>query len=164
MFEMRILVFVAFCLLSNAQNIRGGSRRNKPKPRPSTGSKSLFQALTINYPLHFFHTSSPSSPPLDRRTHAHYNEQLVADSEPSRAWSDSSFAQDQEDVWLYENWFYGMSNGLIMESGALNGILFSNSYMFENFANWTAIHVGEYYCLLLYYLLFVIIIYIYMHC
>ena len=29
-----------------------------------------------------------------------------------------------------------------MESGALNGILFSTSYMFEKFANWTPIHVG----------------------
>ena len=30
-----------------------------------------------------------------------------------------------------------------MESGALNGILFSTSYLFEHFANWTAIHVGK---------------------
>jgi FkbM family methyltransferase len=28
-----------------------------------------------------------------------------------------------------------------MESGALNGLTFSTSYMFEAFANWTAIHV-----------------------
>lgn len=48
---------------------------------------------------------------------------------------------DQEDVWLYENWFYGMTNGVIMESGALNGVLFSNSLMFEAFANWTSINV-----------------------
>jgi len=30
-----------------------------------------------------------------------------------------------------------------MESGALDGKLFSTSYMFEKFANWTALHVGE---------------------
>jgi len=29
-----------------------------------------------------------------------------------------------------------------MESGALDGKLFSTSYMFEKFANWTSIHVG----------------------
>jgi hypothetical protein len=29
-----------------------------------------------------------------------------------------------------------------MESGALDGKLFSTSYMFEKFANWTALHVG----------------------
>ncbi len=34
-----------------------------------------------------------------------------------------------------------MKNGLIMESGALNGVLFSNSLMFEQFANWTSINV-----------------------
>jgi hypothetical protein len=30
-----------------------------------------------------------------------------------------------------------------MESGALDGKLFSTSYMFEKYANWTALHVGE---------------------
>ncbi len=35
----------------------------------------------------------------------------------------------------------GMKNGVIMESGALNGVLFSNSLMFEQFANWTSINV-----------------------
>lgn len=37
--------------------------------------------------------------------------------------------------------FYGMERGVIMESGALNGVLFSNSLMFEQFANWTSINV-----------------------
>ena len=41
----------------------------------------------------------------------------------------------------YENWFYGMKGGVIMESGALNGLTFSTSYMFETFADWTALHV-----------------------
>ena len=31
-----------------------------------------------------------------------------------------------------------------MESGALDGKLFSTSYMFEKYANWTALHVGKY--------------------
>jgi len=52
-----------------------------------------------------------------------------------------SYAQDQEDLWLYENWFYGVSNGVIMESGALDGIMYSTSYLFEKFAQWTVIHV-----------------------
>ena len=30
-----------------------------------------------------------------------------------------------------------------MESGALDGKLFSTSFMFEKFANWTALHVGK---------------------
>lgn len=61
-----------------------------------------------------------------------------------KPWLEYSLAQDQEDVWLYENWFYGMREGVIMESGALDGILFSTSSFFEEFAGWTAIHVGTY--------------------
>ncbi len=80
----------------------------------------------------------------DWRDEAVYSKELVAMSEDGKHYVDIARAQDQEDVWLYENWFYGMSSGVIMESGALNGILFSTSYMFEKFANWTAIHVGEY--------------------
>jgi hypothetical protein len=67
---------------------------------------------------------------------------FIALHESSKLWINISKAQDQEDIWLYENWFYGMTNGVILESGALNGLLFSTSYMFEKFANWTAIHVG----------------------
>lgn len=50
-------------------------------------------------------------------------------------------AQDREDVWIYENWFYGMRNGTILESGALNGLLYSTSFMFETMSSWLAIHV-----------------------
>jgi len=50
-------------------------------------------------------------------------------------------AQDSEDLWLYESLFYGMTNGLIIESGALDGRTFSTSYFYEKFANWTAIHI-----------------------
>jgi hypothetical protein len=45
------------------------------------------------------------------------------------------------DIYAYENWFYGIKNGIIVESGALDGKLFSTSHMFEYYANWTAIHV-----------------------
>ena len=38
--------------------------------------------------------------------------------------------------------YYYFVDGVIMESGALDGKLLSISYMFEMFANWTAIHVG----------------------
>lgn len=51
-------------------------------------------------------------------------------------------SQDREDVWIYENWFYGMTNGTILESGALNGETFSNSLMFERFSSWFTIHIG----------------------
>ena len=78
----------------------------------------------------------------DWRSPAVKDTKFIAAYQSTRPWMKISKAQDQEDVWLYENWFYGMRNGVIMESGALNGVLFSTSYLFEHFANWTAIHVG----------------------
>jgi hypothetical protein len=133
------LSILSLISLSQCQNIRA-SRKNKPKNRPNLEpGNSLFKALTINYPLSFFDLNAPA----DWRTKAIYSSDLVQATEPTRSWMDYSFAQDQEDVWLYENWFYGMTKGTIMESGALNGILFSNSHFFETFANWTAVHVGE---------------------
>ena len=44
---------------------------------------------------------------------------------------------------LYENIFFGLSNGIIIESGAVDGVLFSTSLLFERFANWTSIHIGN---------------------
>ena len=35
-----------------------------------------------------------------------------------------------------------MSNGIIIESGALDGRKYSTTLLFEKFANWTAIHIG----------------------
>ena len=99
----------------------------------------ISKALAINYPLSIFETTTTE----DWRSPARYSADLVNSADGKTPWKDLSQAQDQEDVWLYENWFYGMEKGVIMESGALNGILFSNSFMFEQFANWTAIHVGE---------------------
>jgi hypothetical protein len=51
-------------------------------------------------------------------------------------------AQFKEDITLYEQYFYGMKNGIIMESGALDGDLYSTSYMFEKHFDWKAIHIG----------------------
>ena len=134
------------------QNMRGGGGRRKKRvkdsSRPGINSAGsiagtdgrLMRALTINYPLHIFDSNYKE----DWRAPAKYNAELVRSSQTDKLWTEVSQAQDQEDVWLYENYFYGMSNGVVMESGALNGILFSNSFMFEQFANWTAIHVGTY--------------------
>jgi len=58
-----------------------------------------------------------------------------------KKWNLYSFAQEREDLWLYENMFYGMKEGVIIESGALDGKQFSTSYFFEKFANWTAVHI-----------------------
>ena len=83
---------------------------------------------------------------MNWRTKAQKNAQFLSETEASKPYLSIARAQDQEDVWLYENWFYGMTGGVILESGALNGLLFSTSYMFETFANWTAVHVGTNTC------------------
>jgi len=57
----------------------------------------------------------------------------------SKTYSLLSRAQDKEDIWAYENWFFGYGNGTILESGGLDGLEFSNSLMLEKFADWKTI-------------------------
>lgn len=134
---MLIVVVLCLLLIGFVECQRDRPFRKQP---PKIDRPGHANALVINYPLQFFDAQHADK---DWRKQGQYSPSLVAASESTRAWSEHSYAQDQEDVWLYENWFYGMSSGLIMESGALDGILFSNSHMFESFANWTALHVGE---------------------
>ena len=65
--------------------------------------------------------------------------QILLDNVDGKVWGGNS--QDKEDQWLYHHWFYGIVDGIVLESGALDGIKYSNSLFFEKFANWTAIHV-----------------------
>jgi len=98
-----------------------------------------FSSLTIAYPMSAFNDLTQKH--VDWRTPAVKSGALAARSDEGKPYAYIARAQDQEDIWLYENWFYGMEAGVIMESGALDGKLFSTSYMFEKFANWTALHV-----------------------
>lgn len=125
----------------------GRGRRRKKGPRATKGGKNvamdkeMIKALQINYPLSIFTDSLDKSDGRNWREPAYLDENLVRESSEEKLYKDIGQAQDQEDVWLYENWFYGMKEGVIMESGALNGLLFSTSLMFEKYANWSAIHV-----------------------
>jgi hypothetical protein len=123
---------------SQSDRRRSGKRRERPDDLSSRDKGQLFSALSIMYPLDIFNADNPK----DWRSPGEFSSSL-ADASLSKPYLEISRAQDQEDVWLYENWFYGMQNGLIIESGALDGLLFSTSYMFETFANWSAVHVGE---------------------
>ena len=110
--------------------------------RPKRNQLDVFEkkgidAVTINYPTQIFKKYD------DWRSIAKFNAEFFNLIESDASWKEQSKAQDQEDIWLYENWFYGMTSGIIMESGALDGYLFSTSYFFEHVANWTAIHVGN---------------------
>lgn len=139
-----VVVLSLFSLISAQQqgNLRKRKRdRSRPqdlKNRDNSGR--LFNSLSIYYPLSIFDPTSTK----DWRAPGVYNEELATLSTAEKHYIDVSRAQDQEDVWLYENWFYGVKDGIIMESGALDGLLFSNSFMFEVFANWTALHVGKF--------------------
>jgi len=125
-------VLYYFCTSQNLRQKRQKNRKGKDILNHHR------QSLTINYPLDFFGATLIKQ---NWRTPAFYDQTLIDQNEQQKKWTESSYAQDGEDIWLYENWFYGMRQGVIMESGALDGILFSNSYMFETFANWTALHV-----------------------
>ena len=126
-------------------NFRGTGRKGRRrKDRPieinldKDQNKAMMKALTIHYPLHIFDTNKIQN----WLSPGKFSAELERLSNDGKPYKELARAQDQEDIWLYENWFYGIEEGIIMESGALNGIIFSTSYMFENFANWTAIHVG----------------------
>jgi len=115
--------------------LRKGRQRQKRNQIDINEKKGL-ESVTINYPTQIFRKYE------DWRSLAQYNPDFFNFLEKDTSWTEQSKAEDQEDIWLYENWFYGMTSGIIMESGALDGYLFSTSYFFEHIANWTAIHVG----------------------
>ena len=50
-------------------------------------------------------------------------------------------AQFYEDSFLYNNYFYGVTNGVIVESGACEGLRFSTSFAFQKLLAWTAVHI-----------------------
>eukprot|EP01041_Mallomonas_annulata_P001473 gene1473-2834_t len=125
---------------SEKNNKRGQLRKKKARRTnkrldDALDRTSSLKSVAINYPINIFEGQS------EWRTPAIFNVNLRDRCEADRSWTESSKAQDQEDIWLYENWFYGMQNGVIMESGALDGVLFSTSYFYEKVANWTGIHV-----------------------
>lgn len=53
----------------------------------------------------------------------------------------NSRSQWFEDTYLYNNYFYGITEGLIVESGAFDGLTFSTSFTFQKLLDWTAVHV-----------------------
>ena len=55
----------------------------------------------------------------------------------------SNYASGQhgDDIFLYNNYFFGIANGTVLESGALDGKRFSNSRAFEMYMGWKSILV-----------------------
>ena len=91
-------------------------------------------SLKINLPYGLFYENS-----RNWRVSAPATSEALMDK--GGGYAKVSRAQDKEDMWLYENWFYGKEGGVILESGALDGVMYSNSYLFEKWAKWMPIHV-----------------------
>jgi FkbM family methyltransferase len=127
---MLIVGVVALCLLKAAS---GQSQRES---HGVAAGSSRPQSLRVHYPYNLF---SPNGKDW-RAQKASFSETLT---HSTIDYTKISRAQDHEDVWLYENWFYGLENGVIMESGALDGIKYSTSFFFETFLKWTSIHIGS---------------------
>lgn len=120
-------------------------RRSGPQTRPTMWRSaavvillfSSFSSLSAKSPIHIEYPASLFTRPNWRDTRPYFSSTLTKNN----GYLAVSRAQDKEDVWAYENWFYGMANGTILESGALDGMKISTSFMFEKFASWFAIHV-----------------------
>lgn len=100
------------------------------------GSHFPRQTLAISYPLDYFRSFGLSNTP------AVYNDHVARKT----SYPSFSLSQYGEDKWIYEHLFYGMTHGTILESGALDGLEFSTSWLFHHFAVWDVIHVGTVFC------------------
>mmetsp|Transcript_9938 Transcript_9938/g.14977 ORF Transcript_9938/g.14977 Transcript_9938/m.14977 type:complete len:277 (+) Transcript_9938:94-924(+) len=67
------------------------------------------------------------------------SKELIEKTLRTPRWRKISQASGKEDIWLYEHYFYGITNGVIVESGAGNGFTDSVSYFFEKFMGWSSI-------------------------
>lgn len=50
-------------------------------------------------------------------------------------------SQAGEDLFLYENFFFGRKGGTFLEMGALDGVTYSNSYFFEKSMDWSGLMI-----------------------
>lgn len=120
---MQLLLLLSFAALS-------GAARQRIKPN-ELALRNAEHTINIHFPRTLVGK--------DWRNQASYSDLLAAES--TREYLAFSKAQDEEDIMLYENWFYGMKDGLLLESGACQGDSLSLGYLFERFAKWSAINV-----------------------
>jgi hypothetical protein len=85
------------------QNLRKPGGRRRPMIRDTAQANSF----TVAYPMDIL-TDTGNHFEKDWRATAHKDSRLEADSEDGKPYAYYAKAQDQEDIWLYENWFYGM--------------------------------------------------------
>lgn len=104
-----VLILSSFlCGVVSQQNLRKGrGGRRGPKIMDAGQSNSF----TVAYPMDIL-TDTGNHFEKDWRATAVKDQQLADLSDDGKPYAYLAKAQDQEDIWLYENWFYGMK-GLI---------------------------------------------------
>jgi len=103
------------------------SRDSRDKSRRRNG-------LRINFPTSFHHDEWNSLAKPD---------EALINCKNRTVWQQYLRAQDSVDQWLYENFFFGMKEGLTLESGASDGWTLSSTSFFERYVSWRAVHVGK---------------------
>lgn len=81
--------------------------------------------VIYNLPLWVFETNSSSS----TKTIPKY---------PIEQWKNISTSHNSEDIFAFQNYFYGLSNGIVIETGIGQ---FSSTLFLEKIADWRAIHI-----------------------
>ena len=113
-------------------------------PPPCAGSVALLPAprepkAAGNQPTLW--SRLPSWACEDEQARAAYRASGSTDPAPASASFGKSVRLGDEDLFAYSTYFFGVRNGLILESGALDGKQHSNSNLFVHALGWRALHV-----------------------
>jgi FkbM family methyltransferase len=71
--------------------------------------------------------------------HAQQPIRTLVDFSPKSDPKGSSKAQHAEDLFVYHHFFYGKGSGTFLEMGALDGVTYSNTWMFEKVLGWSGV-------------------------
>ena len=97
---------VLYVLLVYSYCVMPLSARTRQQANEALLKQGLHSVL-VQYPRTIFDSK------LNWKSASHISPELKARN--PRGYEDLARAQDLEDVMLYENWFYGVSNGIIIE-------------------------------------------------
>lgn len=92
-------------------------------------SEVVGSTINVKYPMQSFTTRT------DWRNSVKYSEMLV------NKVIDPQNHHAQDDIVIYEKYFYGITQGVVVESGGFNGLMDSFSWFYEQHADWQAILV-----------------------
>ena len=113
-------------------NLLTSSRRSAPPtPEPTPNAAALVGSIGAGH-----HSIGAAWKPRPHRS-------LATAPVPTNVLrvSGKHWAQEEEDLEAYSRYFYGLENGVILESGALDGVQYSTSKMFVESLGWSAVHV-----------------------